>query len=833
MSAYLGDFRVGKTIRKMWNSTAIAGESITRSGNGTLQVYKDGNTTQSTAGVTDTEDFDSLTGVHLVTIDTSANGTFYSAASDFELVLANATIDGKTINATLFSFSLENRSPLMPTTSGRTLDVNSNGEAGIDWANVGNQSATVGLSSTTIASAGNVTGAVLGGMTGNITGNLSGSVGSVVGNVGGNVGGDIGGNLTGNVYGNLIGTVGGVTGSVASVVGDVGGNVTGTVASVIGNVGGNVNGNVVGTVASVTGDVGGNLNGSVGGNVVGTVASVVGTVGSVTGDVGGNVNGQVGSVAGNVGGFVAGGVQGNLTGNVTGSIGSLSTEAMANVTEAANQTIEGYHLDHLFASPYDPASKPGAAEALLNELVTDSGNGTSLFTELSLSLAPAGGGGGGDATEAKQDIIIAAVAAANTSIGNANSTLHTAIADVPTVAEFNARTLATADYATASNLTLANNSISAANTTLHSAISSANSSVSSANTTLHAAISSANTSVGSANSTLHSAISGANTSISSANTTLHSAIDAIEGGGGGGGNATIEKQNEILERIDAANTTLHSSITLANQSVAAANTTLHAAIDGIESGSGANTTAIAEAVDTLLSTNHGNSSWETGSGANATAIADAVWDEALSGHTTSGTAGQLLGNLTLAAIADSVWDEATSGHSTSGTTGKALSDAGSAGDPWETAIGNGSSYTEGQAGQLLSKLRTEVANATVIVLPGDPIDDDLCHLYGQLVLPSGRLASAISLKLELGASTPIKLDSGRPVAHREVIARTDTDGYIISTAANGTIVQYQPIARTDKLSVGNASWSITSDALIFAQEEFYANGTTLDIATLI
>ena len=219
--------------------------------------------------------------------------------------------------------------------------------------------------------------------------------------------------------------------------------------------------------------------------------------------------------------------------------------------------------------------------------------------------------------------------------------------------------------------------------------------------------------------------------------------------------------------------------------------------------------------------------------ANATAIADAVWDEALSGHTTSGTAGQLLGNLTLAAIADSVWDEATSGHSTSGTTGKALSDAGSAGDPWETAIGNGSSYTEGQAGQLLSKLRTEVANATVIVLPGDPIDDDLCHLYGQLVLPSGRLASAISLKLELGASTPIKLDSGRPVAHREVIARTDTDGYIISTAANGTIVQYQPIARTDKLSVGNASWSITSDALIFAQEEFYANGTTLDIATLI
>jgi uncharacterized protein YaiE (UPF0345 family) len=119
---YLGDFRVAKTIRKGWNSNAVAGESITRATNGTVQVYKDGGTTQSTAGVTDTEDFDGLTGVHLVTIDTSADGTFYSAGSDFEVCLSGATIDGKAINAALFSFSLENRSPLMPTTDGRKLD---------------------------------------------------------------------------------------------------------------------------------------------------------------------------------------------------------------------------------------------------------------------------------------------------------------------------------------------------------------------------------------------------------------------------------------------------------------------------------------------------------------------------------------------------------------------------------------------------------------------------------------------------------------------------------------------------------------------------------------
>lgn len=150
MSAYVGDFRTGKTIRKMWNSNAIAGESITRATNGTVSVYKDGGTTQSTTGVTDTEDFDSLTGVHLAIIDTSADGTFYSAGSDFEVVLSAATIDGKTINATLFSFSLENRSALMPTTDGRKLDVSAGGEAGVDFANIGSPTTTVNLSGTTI-----------------------------------------------------------------------------------------------------------------------------------------------------------------------------------------------------------------------------------------------------------------------------------------------------------------------------------------------------------------------------------------------------------------------------------------------------------------------------------------------------------------------------------------------------------------------------------------------------------------------------------------------------------------------------------------------------------
>lgn len=107
MIPYLGDFLPGQTVRHMWNSNAVAGESITRSTNGTISVYKDGGTTQFTTNVTDTEDFDTLTGVHFVSIDT--NNSAYGPG-EYHVVLSAATIDGKTINAGLFSFSIANRS---------------------------------------------------------------------------------------------------------------------------------------------------------------------------------------------------------------------------------------------------------------------------------------------------------------------------------------------------------------------------------------------------------------------------------------------------------------------------------------------------------------------------------------------------------------------------------------------------------------------------------------------------------------------------------------------------------------------------------------------------
>lgn len=69
-----------------------------------------------------------------------------------------------------------------------------------------------------------------------------------------------------------------------------------------------------------------------------------------------------------------------------------------------------------------------------------------------------------------------------------------------------------------------------------------------------------------------------------------------------------------------------------------------------------------------------------------------------------------------ATVADAVWDEALSGHAGAGSTGAALSAAGAAGDPWSTALPG--AYGAGTAGKLLS----DVALAGVTVDPQDVAD---------------------------------------------------------------------------------------------------------------
>ena len=153
MSKYLGDFSATTVIDfKFTTFRPSTGAPFTLAGSPVISVYKDDSITQSTAGVTLTVDFDSVTGLHHVQITTAADGTFYANGGEFECVITAGTVDSvSVVGSCIGRFTLRSQAALYATTAGNTLDVNANGEAGIDWANVGNPTTTLGLSNTTIA----------------------------------------------------------------------------------------------------------------------------------------------------------------------------------------------------------------------------------------------------------------------------------------------------------------------------------------------------------------------------------------------------------------------------------------------------------------------------------------------------------------------------------------------------------------------------------------------------------------------------------------------------------------------------------------------------------
>ena len=206
---YIGDYAVSSVIDFTFTTVTTTGAPTQLAGTPAISVYKNNSTTQTTTGVTLTIDFDTVTGLNHIRIDTSSDGTFYATANDFHVIITTGTVGGTSVvGYTVGTFSLQNRSALRPTTSGRTLDVATTGEAGLDFDNIKAASAPTTLTNITVP-----TTTVAGSVTGNVGGNVVGTVASVVGNVGGNV-----------------------TGSVGSVVGNVGGNVVGSVGSVIADV---------------------------------------------------------------------------------------------------------------------------------------------------------------------------------------------------------------------------------------------------------------------------------------------------------------------------------------------------------------------------------------------------------------------------------------------------------------------------------------------------------------------------------------------------------------------------------------------------------------------
>jgi hypothetical protein len=98
MSKYLGDFTAGDAIDfKFTTFRPSTGAPFTLAGTPVVSVYKDNSLTQSTAGVTLSVDFDSVTGLHNVNITTVTDGTFYANGGEFECVITTGTVDSVSV----------------------------------------------------------------------------------------------------------------------------------------------------------------------------------------------------------------------------------------------------------------------------------------------------------------------------------------------------------------------------------------------------------------------------------------------------------------------------------------------------------------------------------------------------------------------------------------------------------------------------------------------------------------------------------------------------------------------------------------------------------------
>lgn len=130
MPKHYGDFDTSAIIYGKFTSVnPSTGAPFTLAGTPALSVYKDNSTTESTSGVTLTADFDSRTGFNHFAIDTSSDGTFYSAGSFFEIVITTGTVNSiSAVGQVVAAFTLRKNSSLKPTTAGRTLLVDASGD---------------------------------------------------------------------------------------------------------------------------------------------------------------------------------------------------------------------------------------------------------------------------------------------------------------------------------------------------------------------------------------------------------------------------------------------------------------------------------------------------------------------------------------------------------------------------------------------------------------------------------------------------------------------------------------------------------------------------------
>lgn len=236
---YAGDFPTSHAaVCIPFDSFAAATGASSATSNfvaGDVLVYKDGGTTQrtSSSGIVVSTSFDSQTGLQMITIDLSDNtdAGFYAAGHEYQVGVADITIDSQTVRFWAATFSIERAGGVLALIKGNAIKVDVNTIKTNPVVNGGTVTFPTGatLASTTNITAGTIT----------TTTNLTNAPTS--------------GDFTATMK-TSIGTAVAAS-AVASVTGNVGGNVVGSVASVTNRVTANTDqlaGQTVTAAAGVT-----------------------------------------------------------------------------------------------------------------------------------------------------------------------------------------------------------------------------------------------------------------------------------------------------------------------------------------------------------------------------------------------------------------------------------------------------------------------------------------------------------------------------------------------------------------------------------------------------
>ena len=107
----MGDFALGATFDVKFCTVQSTGAPTTLAGSPVISAYPDNSTTELTAGITLSVDFDSRTGMNNVrVVATGANG--YLAGSNYTLVITTGTVNGvSAVGYVIGTFSIQARPP--------------------------------------------------------------------------------------------------------------------------------------------------------------------------------------------------------------------------------------------------------------------------------------------------------------------------------------------------------------------------------------------------------------------------------------------------------------------------------------------------------------------------------------------------------------------------------------------------------------------------------------------------------------------------------------------------------------------------------------------------